>query len=269
MLTAGSPLLIKQSFVGMRSVELFEVLASTTWRTIHRANRNRVSFGEDAITSINLNAIASLNDRSVAIEDARVDEAHKGCDFEMWIGNDSRGWSRYAVQAKKITASSGRYEKLSHAVRGRYQIEILNDYAKRVRAAPIYCFYNFAPYVMNWNCGLTRDETQLGCMVAPAVVVEQALHLRGCRDFGWLHTQPESVPWRCLLRCPRDHHHKYDANARSRWPALETHHHRRLPEVLEVLRSERRGVELLEPESIAREDERLYPRWTVVVESDG
>lgn len=89
----------------MRAVELFELLAATTWRTIHRASRNRISFGEDAITSINLNAIASLND-CVVVEDSRVDEAHKGCDFEMWIGSHANGWKRYAVQAKKITIST-------------------------------------------------------------------------------------------------------------------------------------------------------------------
>lgn len=239
----------------MRAVELFEVLASTTWRTISRANRNHISFGEDAITSINLNAIASLNDRCVAVEDTRINEAHKGCDFEMWIGSDRRGWSRYAVQAKKITASSGRYEKLSHAVRGSSQIEILNEYAKRARAASLYCFYNFAPHVMNWNCALPRDETQLGCMVAPAVVVEQALRLRGCRHFGWMHIQPEAIPWRCLLTCPRDHHHQYTVYAPSRWPSPETHHHRRLPEEVERLRSHEPDVELIEPEPIAQEDE--------------
>lgn len=252
----------------MRVVELFQVLASTTWRTILRANRNHISFGEDAITSINLNAIASLNDRSVAVEDARVDEAHKGCDFEMWIGSDRTGWARYAVQAKKISASSGRYERLSHAVRGRSQIEILNDYASRVRAAPLYCFYNFAPHITNWNCALPRDEVQLGCMVVPAVVVEQALRLRGCRRFGWMHIQPEAIPWRCLITCPPDHHQKYAAYAPSRWPNPETHHHRRLPEELQVLRGKRRGVDLIEPESVPREDERLYPRWTAVVDTD-
>lgn len=252
----------------MRSVELFEVLASTTWRTILRANRNHVSFGEDAITSINLNAFASLRDGAVVIEDARVDEAHKGCDFEMWIGNDRKGWSRYAVQAKKITARSGRYERLNHAVRGRSQIQILNDYAKRVRAAPLYCFYNFAPHVMNWNCTLPRDEPQLGCMVTPALVVEQALRLRGCRHFGWMHIQPETIPWRCLLTCSRNHQHKYNAYAPSRWPNPETHLHRRLPQELALLRDQRRQVEPVELEPIYREDERLYPRWIVVLDTD-
>lgn len=252
----------------MRAVELFEVLASTAWRTIYRASRNSISFGEDAITSINLNAIASLNDRSIAVEDTRVDEAHKGCDFEMWVGSDRLGWSRYAVQAKKITARSGRYDKLSHAVRGRTQIEMLNDYARRVRAAPLYCFYNFSPNVMNWNCALPRDDVQLGCMVTPAVVVEQALRLRGCRHFGWMHIQPETIPWRCLLTCPMNHHHKYSTYAPSRWPNPETHQHRRIPEELAVLRSQRGEVELIEREPLALEDGQLYPRWTVVVDND-
>ncbi len=252
----------------MHAFELFEILASTTWHNILRAQRNGISFGEDAITSINLNAIASLNDGAVAIEDTHVDEAHKGCDFEMWIGNERLGWQGYAVQAKKVRASSGRYGQLSHTVRGRSQIEILNDYAKRVRAAPVYCFYNFASHVSNWNCAMPREDTQLGCMVVPAAVVERALRSRGCRQFVWMHSQPESIPWRCLLTCPRDHDHTYNEHAPSRWPNPETHHHRRLPDALQALRRERRGTELTESERIAHEGERLYPRWTVVVDTD-
>lgn len=193
----------------MRAVELLELLASTTWQTISCASRNRVAFGEDAITSINLNAIASLNNRSFAIEDTRVDEARKGCDFEIWIGSDRKGWHRYAVQAKKITLSSSQYQQLSHKVRGRMQIDVLDVYASGARAAPLYCFYNFSPNVTAWNCEQPRDSRQLGCMVVPAIVVREALRIRrGSRNFEWMHRQPEAVPWRCLISCPHGHHHK-------------------------------------------------------------
>jgi hypothetical protein len=254
----------------MRAVELFELLARTTWHTIVRANRNRIAFGEDAITSINLNAIVSLNNRSIAVEDTRVDEAHKGCDFELWIGSDREGWSRYAVQAKKITVSSRRYPQLNHKVRGRSQIEILGDYSRRVRAAPIYCFYNFAPNVSAWNCALPRDDTQLGCMVTPAAVVEQALRIRrGSRNFDWMHIQPEAIPWRCLVTCPRDHQHGHPAHASSRWSALESHSHRRLPEELQMLRKQRRDYQLIDPTPLRYDDrQQLFPRWTAIVDTD-
>lgn len=78
----------------MNDYELFEILASMTWRALERASRNRIQYGEDAITSVNLNALASSNRLGVVVEDTRVDEASKGCDFEFWIGNNASGWAR-------------------------------------------------------------------------------------------------------------------------------------------------------------------------------
>ncbi len=63
----------------MHPQQLFELLAATTWRAILRANRNAIIYGKDATTSVNLNAIASANLASVAIEGARIDESHRGC----------------------------------------------------------------------------------------------------------------------------------------------------------------------------------------------
>ncbi|WP_129777467.1 DUF6615 family protein [Peristeroidobacter soli] len=256
----------------MRADELFELLASTTWRTILRANRNRISFGEDAITSINLNAIASLPG-SVVVEDARADEAHKGCDFEMWTGSDHKGWYRYAVQAKKVSFNGWRYEKLKHVVRGRDQIDVLKDYAATVRAAPIYCFYNFAPHVLTFNCKRDKDATQLGCMVVPVGVVEDAIRMRGCRHFGWLHMQPEAIPWRCLITCPPLHGQHASAYAPFRWPTRESFYHDRLPEALRATADLAPGIEMAErsgrdeQQPYSREDESFYPRWRVVVDT--
>lgn len=252
----------------MRAVELFELLARTTWHTIIRANRNRITFGEDAITSINLNAIVSLNDHSIAVEDTRVDEANKGCDFELWIGSDGKGWSRYAVQAKKITVKSSRYEQLNHKVRGRSQLEILKEYAALTRAAPVYCFYNFAESASAWNCTLTEDFPQLGCMITPATIVEQALGIRGARQFRWMHIQPETIPWRCLITCRRDHQYKYNPRAPSRWSAPKEHYHKALPLELQLLRREQRAYQLIDPTQLRYgEGQKLFPRWTAIVDT--
>jgi hypothetical protein len=255
----------------MRAVDLFEVLASMTWQTIFRANKSRIMFGEDAITSINLSAIASLNRLSIAVEDTRVDESRKGCDFELWIGSDGIGWLRYAVQAKKISAGSGRYDQLNHKVRGRPQIDILKAYSRRVRAAPLYCFYNFAFSASAWNCVLPRDEPQLGCMVTPAAVVEKALRTRrGSRNFSWMHLQPESIPWRCLLTCRHKHPHKYPEDAPSLWIAKDDHYHKNLPKALQVLRRDGRNHQLVDSTALRYEGtDDLFPRWTAIVDTTG
>jgi hypothetical protein len=255
----------------MHAVELLELLASTTWQTILRAGRNRIAFGEDAITSINLNAIASLNDRSLAIEDTRVDEARKGCDFEIWIGNDRKGWHRYAVQAKKITLSSSRYDQLGHKVRGRTQIDILDVYASGARAAPLYCFYNFATYVTAWNCGQQRDSRQLGCMLVPAIVVREALRIRrGSRNFDWMHRQPEAIAWRCLISCPQGHREQpRAAKWRSRWPDSESYYHKALPDQVQMLRQRRLESPMIDGRFPMHGDERsLAPRWIAIIDAE-
>ncbi len=167
----------------MKPYEFFEMLAGATWRSIERFSRNRIHLGEDAITSINLDALAMAAPSCVLYEDTRVTESTKGCDFELWIGSDSEGWRRYAVQAKKID-SSGRYASLGHKVGGTPQIDILEKYATANRALPIYCFYNNSQKPFSWNCPLPTQREQLGCSVAPSQVVRDALSRRGGRKGG-------------------------------------------------------------------------------------
>lgn len=196
----------------MKAFKLFEYLAEYTWRMIERCHRNKLHLGEDAITTINLDALITASPGFVATEDTRVDEARKGCDFELWVGSISSGWIRYAVQAKKLTASSGRYDSLSHLVKksGKPQIDILESYSTANRAYPIYCFYNITqppaskrkPWVngFKWNCCEKKDELQLGCSVTPASVVRNALS-KGPRNFKFIHSEDVTLPWRCLIKC--------------------------------------------------------------------
>lgn len=184
----------------MQPYELFEVLAEKTWRSIERFSRNSIHLGEDAITSLNLDALASARPAFVFAEDTRSDESTKGCDFEMWIGSDSVGWRRYAVQAKKLQISSGRYTSLAHEVGGTPQIDILESYAAANRALPIYCFYNRSNKAYQWNCSLPNCAEQLGCSVTPLGVARSALAKHGGRNFSFVHAQVETLPWRCLVR---------------------------------------------------------------------
>ena len=79
---------------------LFEKLAFTTWDAIENAYGNRISFGEDAITSINLLALKNASFPTIAIEDTRPSESTKGCDFEFWIGTHKSGWYRFDCVVK-------------------------------------------------------------------------------------------------------------------------------------------------------------------------
>lgn len=186
----------------MHPSALLELLASTTWRTINRSARNRIQYGEDEITSVNLNALASSPDQTVVVEDTRVDEATKGCDFEFWIGSDHLGWARYAIQAKKISLPTSSYSKLGHKVGSSLQVDVLDSYAVANRAAPLYCFYNYSTKDHGWNCNLPKESEQLGCSVTPSSVVRAHLSIRGARSFQAIHANKATLPWRCLVRCP-------------------------------------------------------------------
>ena len=188
---------------------LFEKLAFTTWDAIGNAFENRISYGEDAITSINLLALKNASLPNLAIADTRPDESTKGCDFEFWIGNYKSGWLRYAIQAKKISVSTERYDSLNHHVGTIPQIDILEKYARANRAIPLYCLFNFSesPSISSTSCPKYKYIKEFGCSVTPSSTARLSIATRGARNFEWFHSRNETLPWSCLVRCPKLHLH--------------------------------------------------------------
>ena len=249
----------------MTASELFAILARSTWRTIARTHRNRVAFGEDAITSYNLDALSSPG-VGVVVEDTRVNEATKGCDFELWVGSDTLSWSRYAMQAKKISVASASYLKLNHKVGKRYQIDVLASYASANRATPLYCFYNHSSKAHAWNCNLQPPEVeQLGCSVTPLYVVRTALKTRGGRTFTWIHQRPETLPWRCLVHCPAFIHPMPRA-AHPGWPLRDQYLHDRLPQSLRRLQESRDAQAIVDAPDLFSRNVDLRPGFIGVIE---
>lgn len=247
----------------MRTYETFELLAKTTWRLIRDSELNRISMGEDAITSYHLTAIAAARPQNVLYEDTRVDESRKGCDFELWVGSDFLGWHRYAIQAKKIKPATGRYEALGHKVGGVRQIDVLKKYAHTNNATPLYCFYNFSSSPAKSNCTDPADIEQLGCSIATVASIEAALKKRGGRSFQFIHSQPSTLPWRCLVKCP-----KFIPGSPITNPKF--HKHASLPGALNALRHQwRDGVESrmgLDPGGLFNMDLSLRPARIAVID---
>lgn len=286
----------------LEAQQLFEQLAATTWDTLASAHRNHFQFGEDAITSVNLHALVNSGSKILAFEDTRATEAKKGCDFELWVGANQSGWYRYAAQAKKIDVRTRRYGQLKHMVGGQRQIDILNRYAKAVRAMPIYCLYSYASNVLHWNCSaVKREDKQLGCMVTPSVVIEEAIKQRGGQTFAFLHRVSDTLPWRCLLHS-RNHQpvgagqclgYPFRREDLTRWPSPTTYQHGNLPPHIEGRwkqqfgQREERIIERQLPPSAAEFITRIvpesmdgvldnyngddtagmFPRWTLVVDT--
>lgn len=247
----------------MKPYELFEVLAGKTWRSIDRFSRNRIHLGEDAITSNNLDALASAGPACVFLEDTRAQESTKGCDFELWIGSSYLGWRRYAVQAKKIQVSSSRYASLAHEVAGTPQIDILDAYAKANGALAVYCFYNHSKKSYKWNCNLSSEVEQLGCSVTPSSVVRAAIAKHGSRNFVYLHAQPETLPWRCLVRCPK--FISKTASVHAGWPSAEGFHSE-LPTILQRLRAQRGNISFEDQPELFNSNNRFRPKWIGIID---
>ena len=177
--------------------KVFRELGRTTWTALGTCHSNRIILGEDAITTLLLVNIATRLNGRVIYSDTRPFESSSGCDFELLIGAARSGWWRYAVQAKRVGIPNGRYASLNHKVggSGKDQKDILEAYAKGVRAKPLYALYNYLvppPGLYDHLFGIT---------IAPLSVVRRATSTRGGQCFNWIHRQPGVHPWFCLV-CP-------------------------------------------------------------------
>lgn len=160
----------------------------------------------------------------------------------------------------------------AHKIGPDFQIDLLERYATANGAIPLYCLYNFAVSPDTdeaWRCCESFDETQLACTVTPLDNVRTAIAHRGCRTFEWLHRHPQTLPWRCLVKCrgahrlfgpPSDHTAKLARHVFGR----EVRQYERLP--IEVENAFGTGRVNQFSDQFYDPDVRLYPRRVVVLE---
>jgi hypothetical protein len=134
-------------------------------------------------------------------------EGRCGFDWEWWVGSQASGWIRYTIQAKKINLTTHRYNGIKQKLKGRFQIDILTEFSQTHGSIALYCLYNgnldwFGPAC--WHCYEDYDEKQLGCVLTPSVAVDDCLRREDTKALCTL-MQRNSVPWRCLFKCNKDH----------------------------------------------------------------
>ena len=115
-----------------------------------------VRFGEETITDLLMMDI-SVQGSTLALfrQTSKPDEAEWGTDFELWMASGRLGWFRFAIQAKKLDLRTDRYASLTKSNSNGLQIDLLEQYAQRKRAAPLYCLYNHtdsADELDQWHC---------------------------------------------------------------------------------------------------------------------
>ena len=186
-----------------------ERISEDTWNRLKQAQEFEVRLGEETLTDILTLDFARLaGTRKIKLfQTPKSEEARKGTDLEVFLNTGGGAAIRYAIQAKKLYPYKGYIHINAKAGKsGRFQIDVLEGHAKRVGAIPFYLLFNYVDHAEAsrcWNCcECAVDEKQLGCTLVPSWHVRKAILRRGYRTLDFLHSDPESLPWRCRFECP-------------------------------------------------------------------
>ena len=198
---------MEQLFSSNQSTGLWERLGYVRESIESRGVLGPVRFGEETITDL-LMMDLYIQGSTVALfkQTSKPDEAMWGTDFELWLGSDRLGWFRFAIQAKKLDLRTDRYASLTQSNINGKQIDLLERYAERNRAAPLYCLYNHTDegdVDDHWHCCTPpADLKELGCSVTPLANIGTAIDEWGGKNFHSIHSNENTLPWKCLVSCP-------------------------------------------------------------------
>ena len=196
-------------------VELFSSQSTSLWERLgyvresieSRGVLGPVRFGEETITDL-LMMDLYVQGATLALfkQTSKPDESMWGTDFELWLGTERLGWFRFAIQAKKLDLRTNRYASLTQSNVNGPQIELLERYARRNRAAPLYCLYNHtedADKLDHWHCCTgPANLKELGCSVTPSSNIRKAIGQWKGKSFKSIHERKNTLPWKCLVSCP-------------------------------------------------------------------
>lgn len=199
--------------------EVFANHSKDTWQRLsfvkdsfqNRGVLGQIRFGEETITDLMLMDLYVKGSTVILFKQtSKPAESVSGTDFELWLGTDQLGWYRFAIQAKKLDLRTGRYLGLTQSNCHGRQIVLLERFAKAHRAAPLYCLYNYtanANESQHWHCcnaySNSIDVRELGCSVTPSSIIRKAIVKHGAKNFNFIHRMQETLPWRCLVSCPK------------------------------------------------------------------
>ena len=188
--------------VAMVSLRLtLEAIARCTWHLLREAASVGASIGEETLTD--LLAIRLKRDNHKVMQFTKARESRTGVDIELevWLGNTRIGWTRLAIQAKKLDVRSRRYRSLDHKNSTGRQIDMLENYANCYGAIPLYLLYNWKEDAYKyWHCSRPVDIEQMGCTVAPLDVIKKAV--QHTKFFNDIHNNTSVFPLRCLAEWP-------------------------------------------------------------------
>ena len=195
----------------MASNTVVERISESTWNRLREAQRLRVRLGEETLTDLLvLDFLASAPSNVKILPTTKFEEAQQGTDLVVYVRRGANKADIYAVQAKKLSIV-GRYDHLKQrsGQTQQWQIDVLERYAKKWRAVPLYLLFNHVDdrdlTPDYWHCcQQTVDKRQFGCTLVPSWRIREAISIRGCRTFGYVHLDQAALPWRCAFDCPNN-----------------------------------------------------------------
>lgn len=177
--------------------KLYQDMSSSIWNRIPFSYNMGFKYSEVTITENLLFDIYkfNINNPSLAINifEAKNEKAN-GNDLELCLEIETNKYIILVIQAKKIYFQTQKYSSISHKVNGKYQIDLLEDYAKREKAIPLYMLYNYSPDLKN------KNKQYYGCTLISSKFIRENYYLKASLiswkipTFDELHEKYNAVP---------------------------------------------------------------------------
>lgn len=105
--------------------------------------------------------------------------------------------------------------------------------------------------------------------MTPSSVVRKAISKGGKSTFTYIHNQPETLPWRCLVKCPNVLNQA--GKPHNIWSSLLSGRYMELPIALTKFIKDAGQVSIEQERALFNHGSELRPKWigVVDVESEG
>lgn len=177
--------------------KLYKNISSSIWDRIPFSHKMGFKYSEVTITENLLFDMYYFNinnpSLSVNIFEAKNEKAN-GNDLELCFELEPNKYVILVIQAKKLYFTTQKYSSISHKVKDKYQIDLLENYAKQKKAIPLYMLYNYSPDLKN------KNKQYYGCTLVFSKFIRENYYLKASPiswkipTFEALHQEHHAVP---------------------------------------------------------------------------
>lgn len=154
-----------------------ELYSYLTWHKIGFIRKNQfLKITETSVTQdlvFQLYLLSLTKALPIKLYESKLENTN-GNDLEILL-ETPQGYVMFPAQAKIIYANH-KYHSITHQVKGRYQIDLLMNYAKKIKGIPLYLLYNTCLdnkiYTQVSNVSV-YDIESFGCSITSAQVIKQ------------------------------------------------------------------------------------------------